>query len=54
MSNGTIPQLIDAVVVLLSPRLGIDEAKLRAQLAQSYESGASSYDLAKADWKFGK
>lgn len=53
MVSATTPQLIDAIVQLLAAPLGVDGAALQNQLAQGLESGASSYDKAKADWKYG-
>ena len=49
MVIATTPQLIDAIVQLLAAPLGVDGAALQRQLAQGLESGASSYDKAKAD-----
>ena len=53
LGNATTPMQIQALVNLTAVPLGVDAAAMTKQLQQGLESGAQSYDAAKADFKYG-
>ena len=53
LTNSTVPQTTAELVDLVSSHLHVDRTALSQQMQQGLESGASSYDATKSDWKYG-
>merc|ERR1711870_53324 len=53
LTNATTPMQIQSLIDLLADPLGVDPDEMAKQMKQGTESGAESYGMTKADWKYG-